>query len=321
MTRQMVALFVTLVLCFKAVAYETLLTVAKDGTGDYQTIQDAINATKTFPWHDITIKVKNGVYNEKVNLYAWNTRVKLVGESRENTIIRYNDHFKKINLGRNSTFHTYTLRVAGNDFTAANLTIENTAGPVGQAVALHVEADRAAFYNVSIKGFQDTVYVAGEGHRSYFKDCHIEGTVDFIFGGGTAVFEDCNIHSLRSNTYVTAASTPENQTFGLVFNNCHFTATDKVSDVYLGRPWRQFAKTMIINSQLDKHIHPVGWHNWDNENNEETVEYKEANNSGQGAKSDSRVTWTKVLMPETVSDFDISQVYKDWEPSKNNPFE
>jgi pectinesterase len=146
--------------------YRTELTVALDGTGDFTSIQEAINATKGFPHERITIHVKDGVYKEKAEVYAWNTLVSLVGESRDGTIITFDDYFDKVDKGRNSTFHTYTLRVRGNDFHAENLTIINSSGPVGQAVALHVEADRAAFVNVAIKGFQDTLYVAGEGFRS-----------------------------------------------------------------------------------------------------------------------------------------------------------
>ena len=307
---------IVLLFCSKVYAYETQLTVAKDGSAQYTSIQEAINDTKTFPWHDITIKIKNGVYEEKVNIYAWNTRVNLIGESRDNTIIRFGDHFDKIDLGRNSTFHTYTMRVAGNDFTAANLTIENTAGPVGQAVALHVDADRAAFYNVSLKGFQDTLYVAGEGQRSYFEDCYIEGSVDFIFGGGTAYFKQCEIKSLRSDSYVTAASTAQNQPYGLVFNECHFTAADEVSGVYLGRPWRHYAKTLIANSQLGKHIHPAGWHNWNSKEKEPTVSYIEVANRGPGATINSRVNWATTMTQATDDPIatSTSAVLGDWSP-------
>ena len=310
---------ILLLFCGQAYAYETLLTVAKDGTAQYTSIQEAINDTKTFPWEDITIKVKNGVYEEKVNVYSWNTRVTIIGESRDNTIIRFSDHFNKINHGRNSTFHTYTMRVAGNDFTAVNLTIENTAGPVGQAVALHVEADRAAFYNVSLKGFQDTLYVAGEGHRSYFENCYVEGSVDFIFGGGTAYFNHCQIQSLRSDSYVTAASTEQNQPYGLVFNDCQFTAPDDVSGVYLGRPWRHHANTLITNSYLGKHIHPAGWHNWNSEEKEHTVNYEEIGNYGPGAAIAQRVAWAKTTADAPLNPITPSTILGNWQPQAAAP--
>ncbi len=299
-----------------AQSYETRLTVAADGSGDYTSVQDAIYAAKAFPWTDVTVFIKNGVYKEKVNVFAWNTRIKMVGESREGTIITMDDHFDKLAKGRNSTFHTYTVRVAGNDFTAANLTIRNTAGPVGQAVALHVEADRAAFYNVSIEGYQDTLYVAGEGHRSYFENSMISGSVDFIFGEGTALFSGCEIRSLISNTYVTAASTPQEQPFGLVFDNSHFTAPEGVENVYLGRPWRQFAATAVVNSQLDGHIHPAGWHNWGDPSKEQTSRYETGGNTGEGAAGSDRVDWQHSLSEQQRQSYNKATVLRGWSPEK-----
>src|SRR5690606_15523908 len=158
-------------------AYEII--VAQDGSGDYTTIQAAIDGAKAYPDAQVVIRIKNGVYKEKVQVYSWNTKLSLIGEDRDKTIITYDDYFDKIDLGRNSTFHTYTLQVRGNDFYAENLTIENSAGPVGQAVALHVEADRATFFNCSFIGHQDTILAAGEGFRQYFKNCYIEGTTDY----------------------------------------------------------------------------------------------------------------------------------------------
>ena len=293
--------------------YETNMTVALDGSGDFTSIQQAIDATKTFPWTPITIHIKNGVYKEKVNVYSWNTHLSLVGESQAGTIITFDDHFEKINKGRNSTFHTYTMRVAANDFHAQNLTIINASGPVGQAVALHVEADRASFLNVRMKGFQDTLYLAGEGFRSYFKNCYVEGSVDFIFGAGTALFENCEIKSL-TNAYITAASTPKNQDYGLVFNQCKLTAAENVDQVYLGRPWRQFAKTVFLNSSLGAHILPAGWDNWGSQEKELSVFYAEYNNTGAGAKTDKRVPWAKQLTQQQANQYRKENVFKDWQP-------
>src|SRR5699024_3188186 len=149
--------------------YKKEMTVAKDGSGDYRSIQDAVDASKSFPYERITIHIKNGVYREKVKVHAWNTRLTFVGESKEKTIITYDDYFDKIDRGRNSTFFTYTLLIQGNDFEARNLTVQNTAGSVGQAVALHVEADRAMFENCRFLGNQDTIYLAGEGCASTFR--------------------------------------------------------------------------------------------------------------------------------------------------------
>ena len=312
-----VFLLITL-LSFSVLAqnYETRFTVAKDGSGDFTTIQDAIYASKAYPWTDVVLYIKNGVYNEKVNVYAWNTRLKMIGESRQGTIITYDDHFDKLAKGRNSTFHTFTMRVAGNDFAAANLTIRNTAGPVGQAVALHIEADRAAFFNVSIEGYQDTLYVAGEGHRTYFEGSLISGSVDFIFGEGTALFENCEIRSLLSDTYVTAASTPEAQPYGLVFNHSRFTAPKNVKQVFLGRPWRQFAATTIINSELGPHIHPAGWNNWADENKERTSRYQVYGNKGSGAVQSQRVNWQKSLSADEAKSYTRAHILGNWSPEK-----
>ena len=293
--------------------YDTYLTVAQDGSGEYTSIQAAIDATKTFPYGPITIFVKAGTYHEKVEVYSWNTQVSLIGEDKDTTIITQGDHFDSINKGRNSTFHTYTFKVAGNDFTAKNLTVVNSAGPVGQAVALHVEADRAVFENVALKGWQDTLYVAGEGHRSYFKHCTIEGSVDFIFGGGTALFEQCEIKSLL-NSYITAASTAEHQPYGFVFDGCTLTAAPGVDKVYLGRPWREYAKTVFLNSQLGEHILPAGWHNWDRTENEGKVTYAEFNNSGPGADTGQRVGWSSLLSKRQAKRYRKEKIFGDWQP-------
>lgn len=311
-------LVITLFLIFASAAfsqdYRTTMTVALDGSGDFTSIQDAINETKCYPYERITIKVKNGIYREKVEVYAWNTKVSLIGESREGTFITFDDYFDKINKGRNSTFHTFTLRVLGNDFHAENLTIINSAGPVGQAVALHVEADRASFVNVALKGYQDTLYVAGAGFRSYFKDCYIEGSIDFIFGGGTALFENCEIKSLV-NSYITAASTPKNQKFGLVFKNCRLTASENVNQVYLGRPWREYAKTVFISTEIGAHVLAAGWHNWDRKANEKTAFYAEYGNFGPGAETEHRVAWSHELNRKNAKSYTRENIFGDWNPS------
>lgn len=268
--------------------------VAKDGSGDYTSIQAAIDGAKSFPPERIIIFVKNGVYEEKVTVHAWNPKITLVGESKDKTIITHDDHFDKIDRGRNSTFFTYTLLVEANDFRARNLTVRNTAGPVGQALALRVEGDRAVFENCRFLGHQDTVYVAGEGSRQYFKDCYIEGTTDFIFGPATAVFEDCRIHA-TSDSYITAASTPKAEPFGLVFLDCRLTAAPDVDEVYLGRPWRKHARTVFLRSRMGDHIRPEGWHNWSKPEAEETTFYAEYANTGPGADLSERVAWAHVL--------------------------
>lgn len=285
------------------------MVVAKDGSGDFTTIQDAIYASKAFPYQRVMIHIKNGVYKEKVHVYSWNTYVSLIGESKEHTIITFDDYFDKINLGRNSTFHTSTVLVEGNDFIAKNLTIQNTSGPVGQAVALSVNADRCFFENCAFLGFQDTVYTSGEGFKHYFKSCYIEGSTDFIFGEATVLFENCEIHS-KTNSYITAASTPQGQDFGYVFKNCNLTADENVNDVYLGRPWRKYAKTVFVNCDMGSHIKPAGWHNWSSKEAEATTFYAEYNCNGEGYKPESRVRWSHQLKTSQVRKYTMENILK-----------
>lgn len=281
--------------------------VDKNGNGDFTTIQEAINAAKAFPSERITIFIKNGVYNEKVKIHFWNPKISLIGESRENTIISYDDYVNKINIGRNSTFHTYTFLVEGNDFIAKNLTIQNTSGEVGQAVALNVNADRVIISNCSLLGNQDTLYTSGEGTKNYFKDCYIEGTTDFIFGDATVLFENCTIHS-KKNSYITAASTPQNTAFGYVFKNCKLTANEKAIEVYLGRPWRIYAKTVFINCEMGNHIKPEGWHNWSKPEAEKTAFYAEYKCNGLGFQPKKRVLWSHQLKKSEAKKFTIGNI-------------
>jgi len=289
--------------------YKTEIYVEQDGTGDFTTIQEAIDRAKSFPDTRITIHIKNGVYEEKVKVHAWNSRLTLKGESAEGVIIRWDDYFNKMKRGRNSTFHTATLLVQGDDFRAENLTIENTAGPVGQAVALAVEADRCVFENCRMLGNQDTLYADGANARQHYQNCYIEGTTDFIFGGATALFENCTIHS-KADSYITAASTPEGRSYGFVFRKCKLTAADGVNSVYLGRPWRSYAKTVFIECEMGGHIRPEGWHNWNSPEKERTVYYAERGNTGPGADTTKRVAWSKVLSDEEVKKYCAQEVLK-----------
>lgn len=283
--------------------------VDQDGTGDYERIQAAIDDAKSFPSERITIFVESGVYDEKVKVHSWNPEISLVGESKEDTVITYDDHFERIDRGRNSTFFTYTLKVCGNDFRARNLTVRNSAGPdSGQAVALHVESDRTVFENCRFVGNQDTVYTGGEGSRQYFDECHIEGTTDFVFGGATALFENCDIHS-KADSYVTAASTPRSEPYGYVFRECMLTADPEVSEVYLGRPWRDHAHVAFVQSDLGSHIQPVGWHNWSRPEAESTVTYVEYDNRGPGTGSaGERVSWSKELTSTEAEAYAIENI-------------
>ncbi len=274
--------------------YKTSIHVNLDGSGDHVTIQGAVDATKSFPDQPITIYVAAGVYVEKVTIPAWNNRLTIRGAGADKTIIRWNDHFKQIDRGRNSTFHTATVSVEADQVTLTDITIENMAGPVGQAIALAVVGDRARINRCRIRGHQDSLYVAGSYSRQYYSECYIEGTTDFIFGEATAFFERCVIHSL-SNSYITAASTPSGREYGLVFYQCQLTADASVDQAYLGRPWRSYAKTAYVQCDMGDHIAADGWDNWSNPNNEKTVMYLEIDNHGPGSATDKRVSWSRVL--------------------------
>src|SRR5664280_69178 len=276
------------------------ITVAQDSSGDYTTIQKAIDASRSFPDQRIIIYVKNGTYNEKIVVPACNPRISLIGESVEKTIITHGDFFNKINRGRNSTFYTYTLLIIADDFYAENLTIENTAGPVGQAIALYVYGDRCVFRNCRILGNQDTLFTDGFNSRQYFDGCFIEGTTDFIFGPATVLFNNCTINS-KGNSYITAASTPQGKQFGYVFMGCKLTAADGVAKAYLGRPWRDYAKVVFIKCEMGKHIQPAGWSNWQGTARDKTAYYAEYGNTGPGADISQRVQWSHQLSKKEAS--------------------
>ena len=310
-------IFVVLLLAMSGItawAQKYDFVVAKDGSGNFTTIQAAIDASKAFPDAPITIFIKNGVYNEKVKVAACNPHLRLIGESAEKTILTYGDHFDKINRGRNSTFYTYTLLVEADDFRAENMTIENSAGPVGQAVALHVEGDRCAFINCRLLGNQDTVYLAGQTSRDFFANCYIEGTTDFIFGAATAYFEKCTLHS-KTNSYVTAASTNQGKQYGFVFNECKLTAAEGVNKAYLGRPWRDYARVVYIHCSIGKHIAPAGWENWSKTTRDKTAFYAEFENKGEGASTSQRVAWSHQLTKKEAANYTKEKVLSAALPS------
>lgn len=302
-------------LAFSAEKYEYV--VALDGSGDFTSIQKALDACKIFPDQRITIHVKNGIYNEKVAVLSGNTQISIIGESIDKTIISFDDYFDKINRGRNSTFYTSTLKVEASDFRLENVTVENSAGPVGQALALHVEGDRCVFRNCRFLGNQDTVYAAGKFSRQYFYNCYIEGTTDFIFGEATAVFEQCSLHA-KANSFLTAASTTEGKPFGFVFLNCKITAASGVDKVFLGRPWRSFAEVAFLNCEMGSFITAEGWDNWSKTENEKTVTFVEFNNKGAGADRSKRVSWSRELTKKEAETFSKEKIYAPlgWEVSK-----
>ena len=289
------------------------IVVSRDGTGNFRTLQEAIESARAFMDYTVTIYVKNGVYKEKVIVPSWVENIDIIGEDRDKTIITYDDH---ANINKMGTFRTYTVKVEGSDITFKNLTIENNAAQLGQAVALHTEGDRLKFINCRILGNQDTIYTGAKFTRLYFKDCYIDGTTDFIFGPSTALFEDCIIHSKR-NSYVTAASTPKEAKYGYVFKHCKLTAEPGVDKVYLGRPWRPYAYTLFIECELGKHIVLAGWHNWGKQSNEESARYMEYKNTGESANASERVAWSKQLTKKEAEAVTVDAIFRtqsDWNP-------
>lgn len=289
------------------------IVVSRDGTGNFRTLQEAIESARAFMDYTVTIYVRNGVYKEKVIVPSWVENIDIIGEDRDKTIITYDDH---ANINKMGTFRTYTVKVEGSDITFKNLTIENNAAQLGQAVALHTEGDRLKFINCRILGNQDTIYTGAKFTRLYFKDCYIDGTTDFIFGPSTALFEDCIIHSKR-NSYVTAASTPKEAKYGYVFKHCKLTAEPGVDKVYLGRPWRPYAYTLFIECELGKHIVSAGWHNWGKQSNEETARYMEYKNTGEGANASERVAWSKQLIKKDAEAVTVDAIFRtqsNWNP-------
>jgi len=287
--------------------YKYVFTVAKDGTGDYSSIQDAIDAMRVYPLAPITLYIKNGVYNEKIELPANNTDVKFIGENVDSTIIIYNDYSGK---GKHTTFTSYTAKISGNRFRAENITFVNSAGPVGQALALYVDADKAVFKNCKFLGNQDTIFTSGENARQLFVNCYIEGTTDFIFGPATAVFQNCIIRA-KANSYITAANTTKDKKFGFVFLDCKIITDSAVTKLFLGRPWRAYAKTVFIRCQLPKTIAPEGWDNWNNPENEKTVFYAEYKNTGEGSAVQQRSKWAKQLSDADAKQYNIENMFSD----------
>jgi len=308
--------------------YPSELTVSKAGDGNYKTIQEAVNSVRDLGEKLVTIKIMNGTYAEKLTIPSWKTNLKLIGESREKTIITNGDYSGKaitnspdrFGLSKFSTYTSYTILVEGNDVSLENLTIINSAGRVGQAVALHTEGDRFIAKNCNILGNQDTFYAATENSRQYLANCYIEGTTDFIFGKSTVVFDQCTIKSL-SNSYITAAATSKNQSFGFVFLNCKLLAESSAKKVYLGRPWRPFAKTVFINSELGDHIVPEGWDPWKGDkmfpDKEKTTFYAEYKNAGKGAAINQRVSWSRQLNQKEAKNYTLKNILSGldhWNP-------
>ena len=292
--------------------------VAKDGSGDFFSVQEAINAVPDFRKNvRTTILVKRGVYKEKIVIPASKINLSLIGE--DGSVLSYDDYADKLNCfgEKTGTSGSASCYIYAPDFYAENLTFENTSGPVGQAVACFVSADRAYFKHCRFLGWQDTLYTYGKGCRQYYEDCYIEGTVDFIFGWSTAVFNRCHIHS-KTKGYVTAPSTDQGQKYGYVFYDCRLTADEGVTGVYLSRPWRPYAQAVFVRCDLGGHIMPAGWNNWGNVENEKTAFYAEYQSRGAGANPKARASFSHQL--HNLEGYTMEEVLAGtdgWNPMKN----
>ena len=304
-------MLVTTLPVFAATDYD--LVVAKDGSGDFITVQGAIDAIPHLRKERTYIFIKEGTYREKLILPSTKTNVSLIGETAEGTILTFDDYASRKNrFGEEmGTSGSSGFFIYGDGFTARNITFSNTAGPVGQAVAVRIDGDKVKFENCRFLGFQDTLYPHGEKSRQYYRNCYIEGTVDFIFGWSVALFEECVIFS-KGKGYITAASTPETSPFGFVFLRCRITGNAPENSVYLGRPWRPYSNVAFIECEMDSHIRPEGWHNWNKPETERTAYYAEFACVGEGADTTQRVPWSHQLSEEEAGKYQPVEILGDW---------
>jgi len=300
------------------VTAQTNIVVAADGSGQFKTVQEAINAVPQTTRFDnpAIIHVKPGVYKELIYVQHEKRFVHLVGEDPQKTILTYNLNANIIGTDGKpiGTFRTPSTFIDADDFTVENITFENTAGPVGQALAIRVDGDRVVFRNCRFLGWQDTILI--NRGRQYFENCYITGHVDFIFGAASAFFENCRIHILRDG-YITAASTPPQQPFGFVFSHCKITGESPTVKTYLGRPWRPFASTIFLNTEMSEVIRPEGWNNWSQPDREQTSRYSEFGSTGPGAKPNERVKWAKQLTDAGAKMITLQRVLAgadNWDP-------
>ena len=310
------------------------LTVAKDGSGNFTTVQAAIDAAPTNGTAAYTIFIKNGTYKEKITVASNKTFITLIGESVANVILTYDDYSGKAMSGGGTfgTSNSASTTINATDFTAVNITFENTTGESPQALAINVNNDRCAFKNCRFLGGQDTLLANNAGKRQYYKQCYIDGTVDFIFGNAAAVFEDCTIYpktreSGTGNSYITAANTPSGQTYGYVFRNCTINMNRGVTQYFLGRPWQNstgsavpFAenKVVFLNSvQSGTIVNPLGWSTWDAGTQTNLItfgEYQSVTTSGAAVDVSSRVAWSKQLTTVEAANYANANLFGTWDP-------
>ncbi|KAF7804871.1 putative pectinesterase/pectinesterase inhibitor 41 [Senna tora] len=275
-----------------------MVTVSQDGSGNFTTINDAVSAApnRSFPTDGyFVIYVRAGVYEEYVSIHKKKPKLMMIGEGINKTIITGDHSVLNHYL---TTFHTATFGVNGFGFVGVGMTFRNTAGPeMHQAVAVRNSADQSTFYRCSFEGYQDTLYA--HSLRQFYRECDIYGTVDFIFGNAGAVFQNCNIlvrkpMSGQFNAIIAQGRNDSNQNTGISIHNCSIRAAEDlgVAATYLGRPWKEYSRTVYMQSEIERLIDASGWHVWNASDFAlATLYYAEFNNTGPGSSTTLRVTW------------------------------
>jgi len=326
------ALLIMMCISFSAQAQYDVI-VAKDGTGNFSTVQAAIDAAPSNRTMPYVIYIKDGKYKEKITVASTKTFIHLVGQSVANTILTYDDYASKPLPGGGTvgTQNSASFTVNATDFAAQNITFENSYGDGSQAVAILVNADKAAFKNCRFLGNQDTIYTKGNGTpRHYFKNCYIDGNVDFIFGSSVALFDSCIIYAksrtAAGSSFITAANTPQGQAYGYVFKDCKLPANTGATSYFLGRPWQNsngstlpYAnnKTVFLNAKMGSSINVAGWTTWDGGTDVNLItyaEYKSTNFSGTLLDISQRVSWSKQLSDAEAATYTFANMFTDWNP-------
>lgn len=283
-----------------------------NGGGDFLSVQECFDALPPKPAAWRTVRIRPGVYREKVTLDVYKDKVAILGDGASSADVRivWDDYSGKVVDGYEmTTYDSYTMSLQADEVYMANLTVENDAGRVGQAVALETRGDRIWIDACALLGNQDTFFTKSYVSRVYVSNSYIEGTTDFIFGPSITCFDRCTIHC-KADSYITAASTTERNRFGYIFSSCLVTAAEGVSKLYLGRPWKSTARTVWICCDLPSAVRPEGWHNWRDPARERTSFYAEYGCSGEGADRSARVGWSHELsVAEAAEHTDLSKVF------------
>ncbi|CAH8251952.1 unnamed protein product [Arabidopsis lyrata] len=273
------------------------VVVAKDGTGKFKTVNEAVAAAPENSNSRYVIYVKKGVYKETIDIGKKKKNLMLVGDGKDVTVITGSLNV----IDGSTTFRSATVAANGDGFMAQDIWFQNTAGPAKhQAVALRVSADQTVINRCRIDAYQDTLYT--HTLRQFYRDSYITGTVDFIFGNSAVVFQNCDIVARnpgagQKNMLTAQGREDQNQNTAISIQKCKLTASSDLAPVkgsvktFLGRPWKLYSRTVIMQSFIDNHIDPAGWFPWDGEFALSTLYYGEYANTGPGADTSKRVKW------------------------------